>query len=96
MNMKKIFLLISVVFFLVSRLSFAQDAGQQFEGFNLQGFTEGGEKAWDVNGDTADILGESIEIMNVDANPLVGYHPIITRVVNQRPYLRKEEIRYAL
>jgi LPS export ABC transporter protein LptC/lipopolysaccharide transport protein LptA len=41
---------------------------QQFEGFNLQGYTDGGEKAWDVNGDTADIQGDTIKITNVDAN----------------------------
>ncbi len=41
---------------------------QQFEGFNLQGYTEGGDKAWDVKGDTADILQDTIAITNVDAN----------------------------
>lgn len=46
----------------------AQEDAQQFEGFNLQGYTEGGEMAWDVNGDTADIYGSTIEIFNVDAN----------------------------
>ncbi|OGX07731.1 MAG: LPS export ABC transporter periplasmic protein LptC, partial [Omnitrophica WOR_2 bacterium GWA2_47_8] len=41
---------------------------QQFEGFNLQGFTDRGEKAWDVNGDTADVSGNVIRISNVVAN----------------------------
>ena len=41
---------------------------QQFEGFNLQGYTDTGEKAWDVKGDTADIQGNLIAISNVDAN----------------------------
>ena len=43
-------------------------APQQFEGFNLQGYTEGGNKAWDVSGDTADILGNLIKLTNIDAN----------------------------
>jgi len=42
--------------------------GQQFEGFNLQGYTDGGDKAWDVQGDTADVMPETIAITNVDAN----------------------------
>ncbi|MFA5088478.1 MAG: LPS export ABC transporter periplasmic protein LptC [Candidatus Omnitrophota bacterium] len=46
----------------------AQEDAQQFEGFNLQGYTDGGEKSWDVNGDTADILGNTIKITNVVAN----------------------------
>ncbi|MDP2654856.1 MAG: LPS export ABC transporter periplasmic protein LptC [Candidatus Omnitrophota bacterium] len=41
---------------------------QQFEGFNLQGYTETGEKAWDVKGDTADIAGDIIKLTNIDAN----------------------------
>lgn len=45
----------------------AGEPGQQFEGFNLQGYTEDGEKAWTVNGDNADILGDKIKISNVDA-----------------------------
>jgi len=45
-----------------------ENQAQQFEGFNLQGYDEGGEKAWDVKGDTADIFGDTIAITNVDAN----------------------------
>ncbi len=45
-----------------------QDVAQQFQGFNLQGYTDGGDKAWDLRGDTADILNDTIEITNVDAN----------------------------
>lgn len=43
------------------------DPGQQFQGFNLQGYTEDGQKAWVVNGSKADILGDTIKISNVDA-----------------------------
>ncbi|MBI5149280.1 MAG: LPS export ABC transporter periplasmic protein LptC [Candidatus Omnitrophica bacterium] len=46
----------------------AQDAaGQQFQGFNLQGYSESGEKAWAVNGSKADILGDKIKISDVAA-----------------------------
>ena len=45
-----------------------QGPAQQFEGFNLQGYTDDGKKAWDVQGDTADVLNSSIQIHNVDAN----------------------------
>ena len=41
---------------------------QQLEGFNLSGYTDGGAKAWDINGDTADISDEHIKITNVNAN----------------------------
>ncbi len=45
-----------------------QGYSQQFEGFNLQGYTDDGKKAWDVKGDTADVLNSSIKLHNVDAN----------------------------
>ncbi len=41
---------------------------QQFQGFNLQGYTDEGDKAWDVEGDTADINGTEITLTNVVAN----------------------------
>jgi len=47
---------------------FAEDPEQKFEGFNLQGYDDNGEKAWKVNGDTADIVGSEIILSNVDAN----------------------------
>ena len=45
----------------------ADNSGQQFQGFNLQGYTDDGKKAWVVNGDKADISGSDIKISNVDA-----------------------------
>jgi len=48
--------------------AYAQEPEQKFHGFNLQGYDEGGEKAWNVNGDTADIQGSEIILSNVDAN----------------------------
>ena len=41
---------------------------QQLQGFNLNGYTNNGEKAWDVNGSKADISENNIQITNVDAN----------------------------
>lgn len=46
----------------------AQDITQQVDGFRLQGFNAKGDPSWDVNGDQADILGDTIRISNVDAN----------------------------
>ncbi|MCR4337384.1 MAG: LPS export ABC transporter periplasmic protein LptC [Candidatus Omnitrophica bacterium] len=41
---------------------------QEFEGFYIQGYGAEGEKTWDVKGDTAQILGNTIEIFKVDGN----------------------------
>ncbi len=48
----------------------ADDSGptQQLEGFNLNGYTTGGKKSWEINGDKADITDESIKVTNVNAN----------------------------
>lgn len=46
----------------------AENTPQQFEGFNLQGYTESGQKAWDVLGDSADVQPDKIDIVNVNAN----------------------------
>ena len=43
-------------------------ATQQLQGFNLNGYSENGDKAWDVNGTKADITDANIQITNVDAN----------------------------
>ena len=50
-----------------------QDVVQQFQGFNLSGYSEDGKKSWDVKGDTADILGDTVAITNVDANQYGEY-----------------------
>lgn len=46
----------------------SQHSDQEFEGFNLEGYTDDGEKSWDVEGDSADIKGSEIELTNVNAN----------------------------
>ncbi len=68
--MKRIIFLVILFIFSVSLLvpCFAQEDGQEFEGFDLVGYTEGGEKSWDLKGDTAQINGDNINITNVDAN----------------------------
>ena len=49
-------------------LLYADEPEQKFSGFNLVGYDEEGEKAWVVNGDTADIAGSEITLTNVDAD----------------------------
>lgn len=67
--MRKIFALLSMIVALSPFSAvLAQEGAQQFEKFQLQGYTEGGAKAWDVKGDTADVKGSLIDLTNVDAN----------------------------
>ena len=61
-----IILLFGVLFSFPS--AFAQEEGQQLEGFNLVGYGNGGDKAWDVKGSTATIQDNEINISDVDAN----------------------------
>lgn len=65
----KVFLIIGILVLAQADtlLSHAGEPGQQFQGFNLQGYKDDGEKAWVVNGDKADIAGSEIRIFNVDA-----------------------------
>ncbi len=46
----------------------AEDMSQQIEGFNLEGYSEDGNKSWDIKGDKADILGNNVAVTNVNAN----------------------------
>ncbi|MBF0532320.1 MAG: LPS export ABC transporter periplasmic protein LptC [Candidatus Omnitrophica bacterium] len=68
--MQKIIVGFLILFF--SAASFAAEQPlqpeQKFQGFNLQGYKEDGEKSWDVNGDTADVRGSKVKLSNVDAN----------------------------
>ncbi len=67
MKKNRIFPLLLIVLAGTTEVVRAGEPGQQFEGFNLQGYTKDGGKAWTVNGDNADILGDKIKISNVDA-----------------------------
>lgn len=75
--MKKSFLII--LFFLAGvSVIFAEepstDTGasdetpQQFQGFDLAGYTQKGQKSWDLKGDTADIIGNIVKLTNINAN----------------------------
>ncbi len=64
--MKKLIIFTTVL--LLTSAAFAQQGAQQFEKFNLQGYTDAGVKSWDVKGDTAQIEGNKVNINNVDAN----------------------------
>ncbi|HNV24291.1 MAG TPA: LPS export ABC transporter periplasmic protein LptC [Candidatus Omnitrophota bacterium] len=63
-----------VIFFavlLMPAISLAEgiDGGdKKFQGFNLQGYTQEGEKSWDVKGESADIVGTQVNLKKVDAN----------------------------
>lgn len=65
--MKKLFL-IATILLLSANWLYAEEPEQKFHGFNLVGFNAEGDKSWEVNGDTADIMGSEIILSNVDAN----------------------------
>ena len=69
MTFQKI-IIISILLLPFALSGWAEEAAvqQQLEGFNLNGYTDGGTKSWDINGDTADISDKSIKINNVNAN----------------------------
>lgn len=43
-------------------------SSQQLQGFNLNGYSNSGQKTWDINGTKADISENDVQITNVDAN----------------------------
>ena len=65
----KVFFIFFILCLVPVRL-WAEDAAppQQLEGFNLNGYTPTGKKAWEVNGDKANITDEKINIDKVNAN----------------------------
>ena len=65
----KTFLLALAALVVSSVAALAQDLpAQQLEGFNLSGYSEGGEKSWDIKGDKADVQGNEVAVTNVNAN----------------------------
>lgn len=63
------FTLMFLCLFLFSGQVCANEAlDQQFEGFDLEGFSDSGEKAWDIKGETADMQPNQIKLSNVNAN----------------------------
>ena len=69
MNIKTFIIMFCVLTVACARVG-AEEAGpnQQFEGFNLNGYTDTGKKAWEINGDKADISDDKIKVTNVNAN----------------------------
>lgn len=63
---KKLIFIFAIV--IVPAIVYAADPQQQFEGFNLQGYSETGTKTWEVHGATADILGDDVKLTKVDAD----------------------------
>lgn len=57
-----------MIFLAGSLVLHADEAPQQFQGFNLEGYTQNGQKSWDVTGETADIMGNLIKLTNIIAN----------------------------
>jgi len=66
MKLYKLIFLFS--FLMYATIAVADEPPQEFQGFNLQGYGDDGKKAWDVKGDTANIVGSEIILSNVDAN----------------------------
>lgn len=64
----KISVILTTTFFLSNMVTLADENLQQFEGFSLSGYDEDRKKAWDVKGDTADVLGSIIKLTNIVAN----------------------------
>lgn len=66
---KKILFFCFSIFVMMSIIpSYADDSPQQFEGFNLSGYTNEGQKSWDVKGDTAVFMGSMIAMTNIVAH----------------------------
>ncbi len=49
-------------------LALGVEPDQKFDGFNLQGYSQDGQKSWDVKGDSANIEGTTVKLDNVTAN----------------------------
>jgi len=64
----RIIILMGMIFMCTAGWTYAEEPEQRFQGFNLVGYNESGEKTWNVNGDTADIIGNEIILYNVDAD----------------------------
>ncbi|MFA5059816.1 MAG: LPS export ABC transporter periplasmic protein LptC [Candidatus Omnitrophota bacterium] len=66
--MTKKILVTFFIFLLSGMIIHAEETPQQFEGFDLVGYSEGNKKAWDIKGDTADMIGSMIKLTNIVAN----------------------------
>ena len=62
-------IIIVCVFAAVTGAAHGQQQGDQhFQGFDLAGYDQAGNKSWDIEGDTANIVGDNIKLTNINAN----------------------------
>ncbi len=52
----------------INNLYAEENVDQKFQGFQLHGYDNNGNKSWEVKGDTADVVGTKVKLSNVDAN----------------------------
>lgn len=74
---RTMYLLVILIFGFLPR-TYALDPNTQIEGFNLEGFGDDGEKAWEVNGTQADIQGTLIKLSNIIAHSYGKDHVQLT------------------
>ena len=72
MMLKKMYLILFLIFTSIVSLVFGQEGSQQFEEFNLQGFTEGGEKAWKLDVEKLQLVHRHIiaEMMKMETRDM--------------------------
>lgn len=56
------------ILFFFCAVAHCQEPEQQFSGFNLSGHSKDGQKTWQVKGETADVLADSVRLKNIDAD----------------------------
>lgn len=70
MGLKKAFLFFAFLFFACASFAASPvaESGQQINDFSLSGFGDKGKKAWDLSGQSADILNEVVKLKQVVGN----------------------------
>lgn len=62
------FAIVIFILLLFCAIAHCQEADQQFSEFNLSGHSKDGKKTWEVKGETADVLEDSVKLKNIDAD----------------------------
>ena len=57
-----------MIFFISGMVIEADEAEQKFLGFHLTGVSSGGDKTWEVRGESADIFTDVVKLTNIVAN----------------------------
>jgi LPS export ABC transporter protein LptC len=60
-------LLFAILILLNSAIIYAQESDQQFLGFELAGYSDRGQKTWEVKGKSADVFSDMVRLKDVDA-----------------------------